>query len=100
MVDRLEVASTTLMPPRFPMSSAGTAAFGAGFIQSVLNRSTDLSDVHRDALSVANHETLRLNRMLSDLLDLSRADNHQLTIRQEPFEVIAAWLSLKLARCF
>ena len=71
----------------------------SGFIQSVLNRSTDLSDVHRDALTVANHETLRLNRMLSDLLDLSRADNHQLTIRQEPFEVTAACRqALKLAR--
>ena len=101
MVDRLEVASSNQKQFASTISHEFRTPLTvvSGFIQSVLNRSTDLSDVHRDALSVANHETLRLNRMLSDLLDLSRADNHQLTIRQEPFEVIAACRqALKLAR--
>ena len=60
----------------------------SGFIQSVLNRSEGLVEKERRALGIADLEVLRLNRMLSDLLDLSRADNHQLAIRQEPFELI------------
>ena len=101
MVDRLEVASSNQKQFASTISHEFRTPLTvvSGFIQSVLNRSTDLSDVHRDALSVANHETLRLNRMLSDLLDLSRADNHQLTIRQEPFDLISACRQvLKLAR--
>ena len=101
MVDRLEVASSNQKQFASTISHEFRTPLTvvSGFIQSVLNRSTDLSDVHRDALTVANHEALRLNRMLSDLLDLSRADNHQLTIRQEPFDLISACRqALKLAR--
>lgn len=71
----------------------------AGFIQSVLNRADDLKPQFREALTVADQEAFRLNRMLSDLLDLSRADNHQLKILQEPFAVRATCLqALRLAR--
>ena len=71
----------------------------SGFIQSVLNRSEGLVDKERRALGIADLEVLRLNRMLSDLLDLSRADNHQLAIRQEPFELIPSLEhALRLAR--
>lgn len=62
----------------------------SGFIQSVLNRSSSLSMQERAALETADKETLRINRMLSDLLDLSRADNNQLGIKQESFDVIEA----------
>ena len=61
----------------------------SGFIQSVLNRGEDqLEDQQKKALGIADKEVLRLNRMLSDLLDLSRADNQQLSIRREIFELI------------
>ena len=71
----------------------------SGFIQSVLNRSEGLVEKERRALGIADLEVLRLNRMLSDLLDLSRADNHQLAIRQEPFELIPSLEhALRLAR--
>ena len=58
----------------------------SGFIQSVLNRDESLRTQSRDALMLANREVLRLNRMLSDLLDLSRADNNQLKVLREPFD--------------
>lgn len=61
----------------------------SGFIQSVLYRGQDkLANQQLKALEVADQEVLRLNRMLSDLLDLSRADNQQLSIRRESFELI------------
>ena len=43
---------------------------------------------HLEALGSADEEVLRLNRMLSDLLDLSRSDNQQLAIRRKSFELI------------
>ena len=59
----------------------------SGFIQSVLKRAIDLDKSFKDSLLIANGETLRLNRMLSDLLDLSRLDNNQLMVRQEIIDV-------------
>ena len=87
MVDRLQrsstnqkqFASTISHEFRTPMTVI------SGFIQSVMNRDESMRTQSRDALSLANREVLRLNRMLSDLLDLSRADNNQLRIRREPF---------------
>lgn len=72
----------------------------SGFIQSVLNRSHGkLASQQRTSLEIANSEILRLNRMLSDLLDLSRADNQQLSIRREPFDLLPNLeQSLKLAQ--
>lgn len=71
----------------------------SGFIQSVLNRSDGLVEKERRALGIADLEVLRLNRMLSDLLDLGRADNHQLAIREEPFELVPSLEhALRLAR--
>ena len=66
----------------------------------VLNRSHGkLASQQRKSLEIANSEILRLNRMLSDLLDLSRADNQQLSIRREPFGLIPNLeQSLKLAQ--
>ena len=60
----------------------------SGFIQSVLNRAEDLDSRYRESLLIADKEAFRLNRMLSDLLDLSRADNHQLKVLREPFDCI------------
>ena len=60
----------------------------SGFIQSVLNRAEDLDSRYRESLLIADKEAFRLSRMLSDLLDLSRADNHQLKVLREPFDCI------------
>lgn len=62
----------------------------SGFIQSVLNRDENLRTQSREALMLANREVLRLNKMLSDLLDLSRADNNQLKVLREPFDGLAS----------
>ncbi|MAR07293.1 MAG: two-component sensor histidine kinase [Cyanobium sp. NAT70] len=71
----------------------------SGFIQSVLNRSDELPERTINSLNIANQESLRLNRMLSDLLDLSRSDNNQLSTLRESFNVSAAvQQALKLAR--
>ena len=71
----------------------------SGFIQSVLNRDDNLSERTITSLSIANQEALRLNRMLSDLLDLSRADNNQLMMLNETFSVSSAiQQTLKMAR--
>ncbi|HAI13623.1 MAG TPA: sensor histidine kinase [Phycisphaerales bacterium] len=80
--DQKQFASTISHEFRTPMTVI------SGFIQSVLNRDNDLRRQSRDALILANQEVLRLNRMLSDLLDLSRADNNQLKLRQEPFDCL------------
>jgi len=90
MVRRLEVsaqnqkqfASTISHEFRTPLTVI------SGFIQSVLNRAEDLDSRYRESLSIADKEAFRLNRMLSDLLDLSRADNHQLKVLREPFDCI------------
>ena len=101
MVERLNVAalnqkqfaSTISHEFRTPMTVI------SGFIQTVLNREPQLKPQFREALTVANREVLRLNRMLSDLLDLSRADNNQLRILRQPFDVIASCQdALRLAR--
>lgn len=78
--DQKQFASTISHEFRTPMTVI------SGFIQSVLNRDNDLRRQSRDALILANQEVLRLNRMLSDLLDLSRADNNQLRLLREPFD--------------
>lgn len=62
----------------------------SGFIQSVLNRDAMLSSVSVESLEVANRESLRINRMLSDLLDLIRADSNQLQILRQPFDSLAS----------
>lgn len=59
----------------------------SGFIQSVLNRSQGLTQGEKHSLEIANKEVGRINRMLSDLLDLSRSENNQLKIRYEPFSI-------------
>lgn len=71
----------------------------SGFIQSVLNRETMLSSSSIESLEVANRESLRINRMLSDLLDLIRAESNQLQILRESFESMASANEVvKLAR--
>jgi heavy metal sensor kinase len=46
-----------------------------GYLQSLLRRSTNLTDYQREALETATAETERTVRLLQDLLDLARTDN-------------------------
>ncbi|HEY9641289.1 MAG TPA: ATP-binding protein [Coleofasciculaceae cyanobacterium] len=55
-----------------------------GYLQSVLRRSTTLSESHREALEISVAETERTIRLLQDLLDLARADNGGMRFNLEP----------------
>ncbi len=54
-----------------------------GYLQSLLRRSENLSDLQREALETAAAETSRTIRLLWDLLDLARADSGYLHISLE-----------------
>jgi signal transduction histidine kinase len=56
----------------------------AGYLQSLLRRSTNLSSYQQQALETAAAETERTIRMLQDLLDLARADSGNLHFRLNP----------------
>jgi len=55
-----------------------------GYLQSLLRRSTNLSDYQREALETAASEADRTVRLLQDLLDLARADSGYIPIHLEP----------------
>jgi signal transduction histidine kinase len=55
-----------------------------GYLQSLLRRSTNLSDYQQEALKTAVGETERTIQMLEDLLDLARADSGNLHFRLNP----------------
>lgn len=54
-----------------------------GYLQSVLRRQTNLTDIQREALETAASEAERTIRLLQDLLDLARADSGYLQFRIE-----------------
>ena len=56
----------------------------SGYLQSLLKRSTNLTEYQQEALSTAASETDRTVRLLQDLLDLSRADSGYLHFYAEP----------------
>jgi heavy metal sensor kinase len=60
-----------------------------GYLQSLLRRSSNLSDFQKEALETAAAEADRTVRMLQDLLDLARADSGHLHFRQELVSVKA-----------
>jgi heavy metal sensor kinase len=55
-----------------------------GYLQSVLRRQSNLSEIQREALTTAAAEAERTIRLLQDLLDLARADSGYLHFRLEP----------------
>ena len=57
-----------------------------GFIDSVLLREDNISDKGRIKLQTAQRETLRINQLVSDLLDLSRFDHDHLQLENIPFK--------------
>ena len=56
-----------------------------GFIDSVLLRAESITDRDRKKLEIAKNETHRLNRLVSDLLLLSRYGRNQLKLLNESF---------------
>lgn len=55
-----------------------------GYLQSVLRRQNNLTEVQQEALTTAAAEAERTIRLLQDLLDLARADSGYLHFRLEP----------------
>jgi signal transduction histidine kinase len=55
-----------------------------GYLQSLLLRSQNLTEMQRESLETATSETERTVRLLQDLLDLARADSGQFRFRKEP----------------
>jgi signal transduction histidine kinase len=55
-----------------------------GYLQSLLRRSTNLTEYQQEALTTAASETERTVRLLQDLLDLARADSGYLHFYLEP----------------
>ncbi|MBD2447755.1 two-component sensor histidine kinase [Nostoc sp. FACHB-152] len=54
-----------------------------GYLQSVLRRQSNLTEIQREALTTASAEAERTIRLLQDLLDLARADSGYLHFRLE-----------------
>ena len=70
-----------------------------GFIDSVLLREENLSEKNRIKLQTAQRETLRINQLVNDLLDLSRYDHNLLLLENKPFKpsqaISEVWETLK-----
>lgn len=56
-----------------------------GYLQSLLRRGVNLTEVQREALEVASDEAKRTIRLLQDLLNLARADSGHLYFHFESF---------------
>ena len=65
-----------------------------GFIDSVLLREENLSEKNRIKLQTAQIETLRINQLVNDLLDLSRFDHNNLLLENIPFKPSQAVLEV------
>lgn len=57
-----------------------------GFIQGILD-GTIPQDKHRYYLSIALDESKRLTRLISDVLDLSRLESGEFSMKTEPFDI-------------
>ena len=59
-----------------------------GYVQRTIRRSDNLSDAQIKGLKTAEEETVRMRRLLDDLLDLSRSDSGKLAINNESIRVV------------
>jgi signal transduction histidine kinase len=67
---------------RTPMASI------LGYLETVIQKKEQLTAVERDKyLQVAFSEASRLNRLVSDLFDLSKLESGQIVIEAEPFNI-------------
>jgi signal transduction histidine kinase len=55
-----------------------------GYLHRTLKRGSNLDGVQRQGLGVAEEESLRMGRLINDLLDLSRGDSGQLQVSCKP----------------
>ncbi len=55
-----------------------------GYLHRTIRRSDNLSDAQIKGLRTAEEESIRMRRLLDDLLDLSRSDSGRLSIDNEP----------------
>ncbi|WP_019506210.1 cell wall metabolism sensor histidine kinase WalK [Pleurocapsa sp. PCC 7319] len=55
----------------------------SGYIQSILRRGTNLSEMQKEALTTAASEADRTVQLLQDLLDLARVDSGRMKFQQE-----------------
>ncbi|MDF5711686.1 MAG: HAMP domain-containing sensor histidine kinase [Nostoc sp. S4] len=56
-----------------------------GYLQSVLRRQNNLTEIQQEALETAASETERIIRLLQDLLDLARADSGYLYFQMKSY---------------
>ena len=54
-----------------------------GYLQRIIKRNKNLSEKEIEGLQIASNETIRMRKLLDDLLDLSRSDSGRLSISQE-----------------
>jgi signal transduction histidine kinase len=67
----------------------------SGYIQSVLKRSNNLTEMQKEALTIAASEADRTVQLLQDLLDLARLDNGRMSFQLE--KVTAAEIVTEVA---
>ena len=58
-----------------------------GYLHRTIRRSDNLSDAQIKGLRTAEEESIRMRRLLDDLLDLSRSDSGRLSIDNEPVQL-------------
>ena len=59
-----------------------------GYLHRTINRGRNLSTDQVKGLHTAEEESIRMRRLLDDLLDLSRSDSGKLAIAKEPVRVV------------
>ena len=59
-----------------------------GYLHRTIRRSDNLSDAQIKGLRTAEEESIRMRRLLDDLLDLSRSDSGRLSIDNEPVRLM------------
>ena len=60
-----------------------------GYLESALRRGDSLTPPQRQGLEIAATETSRTIHLLTELLELARLDNHQLSLTLEPTDLVA-----------
>lgn len=63
----------------------------SGYIQSILRRGTNLSEMQKEALTTASSEADRTVQLLQDLLDLARVDSGRMQFQMEKI-ILNDWI--------
>ena len=67
-----------------------------GYLHRTIRRSDNLSSGQLKGLQTAEDESIRMRRLLDDLLDLSRSDSGRLSISHEPIEYLVPGKNYKI----